>query len=226
MFILSFTKEVHQNAVEHGFWETDQDIHETISLIHSEYSEALEEYRAGRPMYWRECYAETQRNHNGIVCTPGAADCPYIAQYLGGSTDPEKCHYRGEKPEGIAVELIDAVIRILDLFGKNDYHCEYATFEQLMQEKQKEHFVSGKTPLTTIIADCHSLTAQAGDGYFDSTYIYPKDKDKWTEALYPLETVIGIIMNWVKENGFDPEALMQEKYQYNRSRPYKHGKTI
>lgn len=45
-----FAKEVHQNAVDHGWYEAERSVAEIFALIHSEWSEALEEYRAGRPM--------------------------------------------------------------------------------------------------------------------------------------------------------------------------------
>jgi len=42
-----FAKEVHQNAIEHGFWDDDATDERQIALIHSEWSEALQADRGG-----------------------------------------------------------------------------------------------------------------------------------------------------------------------------------
>lgn len=98
MNINELAKEVHANAVKHGFWEKPPSLPEAIALIHSELSEALEEYRDGKPLVYGTCAVAPE-------------DCDhYAACHEAGEDDPTKC-----KPEGIAVELADVVIRVLDL---------------------------------------------------------------------------------------------------------------
>lgn len=69
--------EIHQNAVEHGWYNPEPSFPETIAMCHSELSEALMSYRDDEPLF----------AYNRIY------------------------------PDGIAVEMADCLIRILDWFG-------------------------------------------------------------------------------------------------------------
>lgn len=48
------SKEIHKNSVAHGWWESNREVPEILCLCHSELSEALEEFRNGRPMIYEE----------------------------------------------------------------------------------------------------------------------------------------------------------------------------
>ena len=106
MNITELVGRAHDNAVKHGFWDPPLNFGTAIALIHSELSEALEEERAGRALVWYKC---TAGNGDGTMCNPKRwFDCD-----MDGKED--RCPFHHKKPEGVAVELADAVIRIADL---------------------------------------------------------------------------------------------------------------
>lgn len=99
---------VHKTAVEHGWWDginrDNVPVPEKLCLIHSEISEALEQYRDNKP----DIYDEEG------------------------------------KPEGIAVELADAIIRILDLAGFMGWDIENALLIKMAYNEKRPYRHGGK----------------------------------------------------------------------------------
>lgn len=200
MKINELIKEVHENAVAHGWWETERPFEEIAALIHAEWSEALEEARAGRPYVWYECSLADR-----MICDWEKTDC----HYRGG----KRCTglHRKPKPEGFAVELIDGVIRILDYFGKagikyNDDDelrslLEYCTLD-----------IDSHTSEVWIVNHLHIVTAYA--------YV----TEDLEERACRLTGVVAAVLLWLESYGIDFENVLTEKHSYNKSREYKHGK--
>lgn len=100
-----FANQVHQNAVDHGWWNEKRTFGDICSLIHSEVSEAFEEHRNSKPMH-------------------------YIVD---------------GKPEGIAVELVDVVIRVFDYLVSEQIDIEALLLEKHQYNVTRPFKHGGKT---------------------------------------------------------------------------------
>lgn len=108
MSLNELAKEIHENACNKGWWDEPRTFGEIVALCHSELSEALEEYRAGRPMVWYKV--------------------------MDGES----------KPEGIAVEMADCIIRILDWAGKKGIDMDYIIREKMDYNTTRPYRHGGK----------------------------------------------------------------------------------
>jgi NTP pyrophosphatase (non-canonical NTP hydrolase) len=114
-------KSVHDWAVGKGWWDkSDRNFPEQLCLIHSEISEALEEYRV-----------------HGID--------PKALLYTHHCKESGEYEFReGHKPEGIASELADAVIRICDIAGHYNIDLENAIEVKMAYNHTRAHRHGGK----------------------------------------------------------------------------------
>lgn len=190
MKLNKFAQAVHENAVKHGWWDEERTFGEIIALCHSELSEALEELRTNRPMMY---FVET----NGFVVT-------------------DMSERKDEKPEGIAVELADCIIRVLDYFGKEELDVD-----ALMQEAMKAVMcdVPGRIYAATL-GDCisrwHLLLSLA-------YACWCKASGTHASALRMARCVCEILAWGKVTDGVDFEMILDIKHEYNKTRPYRHG---
>lgn len=120
MGISDLVKAAHENAVNKGWWDKELSFGEVIALIHSEASEALEDYRNGRGTneVWFENKELKTRLHDPI--TPNC------------------------KPCGIPSELADIVIRVMDACGHYGIDLEQAITEKMAYNATRPQRHGGK----------------------------------------------------------------------------------
>lgn len=98
-----FMQEVHDTAVEKGWWELGD--HKTplecVALMVAELAEAMEEVRKGTPPLYKLGY-----DKDDVWCDDARTITPDKWKDPNVSLDP--------KPEGIATELADCLLRIFD----------------------------------------------------------------------------------------------------------------
>jgi len=133
MNINELAKEVHQNAVALGQWQTPPTLPEALCSIHAELSEALQEYREGKPLVYG-------------TCALAAEDCKFFGicdkaghpEEAGGTDGP--C-----KPEGIAVELADVILHTLDLMAALGVDVDAVVMAKHKYNLGREYRHGGKT---------------------------------------------------------------------------------
>ena len=199
-----FAKEVHANAVAHGWYDKGERTEaEIFANIHSEWSEAFDAYAHGEPWYYHNCGDPATKDE---ICE-GFSDC--YSRKIGW--DGDHCFMRNRKPEGIAVELIDGVIRILDYAG---YLMEKGLFPNLRRPigyKEKEEDKVRSKDFCDNICALHDFASYTMEDHENGRY------------NRGLGLMIFYAFTMVNKAGLDPEKIMIEKHEYNKTRPYRHG---
>lgn len=125
--MLTMQKRVHDNAVGHGFHLETPTIPEQLMLMVTELAEAMESYRREEPMLFYEC-----RDFHG----EGGSDGENYQKPCKGcriARADEPCPFRDKKPQGIAIELGDVVLRVMDT-------CEELQIDLGDAMLEKHHF--------------------------------------------------------------------------------------
>ena len=222
MLVKDLAAMIHQNAVDHGWWEDEPPMPVVVALIHSEWSEALEEARAGRPLVYKPCHVCS----NGPCYilpdnnAPGSwIDTKCVTRDMARSCQAKDIEWEAAKLEGVAVELIDGCLRILDAIAYSKVEMtEPDTLEPTRIEAltgKHRAVLPDETPedAPTLIAWLHAFTSMA---------LLEDDETVLRETH--LISAMSLALSWVQDQGIDPLALLLEKHKYNEGRPYKHGK--
>ena len=189
MTITEWAKEIHENAVKHGWWETKRSTGEVIALIHSELSEALEEARDNRPMMY------VLGSNGEEICTP--------------------CYFNGRKPEGIAVELADAVIRVLDMAAQVGMPLQEDDAARDELDMMRDEAKKGFEDFGTVIAFLHTITSDLYGAIV---------KHEFANSISAALAIVAYVEGYLTCNGLDLWQVIELKHNYNKGRPYKHGK--
>ncbi len=195
MTLNAWSKRIHENAVAHGWWENERTFAEIISLFHSELSEALEEFRANRPMLYFPCKS------TGGLCVDDRKD-----ENVTCGSRHENC--RSNKPEGIAVELVDCAIRILDFLG-----YENTDIDDLIEYGMPRGDELKEVTLPEAVSALHHIISKS--------YEFG-ESDKNLRNYYLCDAVESI-RKWLELHGENMEKIMLIKHEYNRTRGYRHG---
>ncbi len=121
--IKELQKAIYENAKAKGFYEDPFNIPEKLALIHSEVSEALEDFRISK--YPTVGWAEGWYEHSGVDKFE--------------TSEREEVSGKLNKPIGFASELADVVIRVLDLAGALDIDMQRAIEEKMAYNATRPH---------------------------------------------------------------------------------------
>ncbi len=194
-----FAAEVHQLAVDHGWWDPKPSFADIVVMCHSELSEAVEEYRGGRPMVWHVC---TRMAEQKGACSPGPHNAE-ICEMAAYPDQKEECQFYHPKPEGVAVEMGDCILRILDVLAEAGVNID---------RQLKLGLGDGYDDLIGVVARCHAYISRA---YLAGT----NDCEQYERLL----ECMAAILNWASFNDADMEAVLRVKHEYNKTRPFRHG---
>lgn len=129
MLLNALSHEIHRVAVDKGWWEAEREFGTLLALIHSEISEALEEYRAN--------------NTDHVYYQPMGTKQQYTPIAYDSLPDDVKKRIMAQ-PEGIGIELADVIIRVLDMCAHYHIDIDDAVKRKMAYNKTRPHRHGGK----------------------------------------------------------------------------------
>ena len=123
-----------------GFEKPKRNVGELIALLHSEVSEAFESYRNHEPELWYE--------HTYFVTENGERTAHKSSALMPLSEQPTLTNRDGEtvlgKPQGIASELADVLIRLVDMADEHEIPLIQAVLDKHAYNQTRPYRHGGK----------------------------------------------------------------------------------
>lgn len=197
----------YENSKAKGWYDGEPpDFSMRIALVVSELAEALEEHRRG---------AEAR-----------------TIWFAGTSSGvPMDRASRGEKPEGILIELTDVVIRLGDLSGYYGFQLCPGRIATLVEQGRD----AANRPKLTTFGQWHNfvikrlLCAEQWMVELNSgTHHIPRPKlleAANADITHALDATLSFV-NWLGISGQEFESAIRIKWAYNLTRPYRHGNKV
>ncbi len=200
MDLKALQKEAHPIAKDHGWWDEERSFGDLIALVHSELSEALEAYREWGLKSVISATAPNDRTYR------------YFDINLSQAKVPDDWT---TKPDGVASELADVVIRVADM-------AEWYGVENLQEwlDSLRESDLSGITTFGEWITCCHLLASKAMEQLHEDA----NDPEHGIKMAFGrLGSLVILIQRMAAHYGIDLDAAIEAKMEYNRTRSYRHG---
>lgn len=121
--------------------------------------------------------------------------------------------YEGAKPEGVAAELADFVMMVLD-YTETGHALRYVLECMDVTRKTLEEFYDLRSaPLPVVVNMLHDVLCNASNATTDGE-----------DICIAIVTMICVPEIWLKDRGYDLWEIIRAKMEYNRSRPKLHGR--
>ena len=220
MNLADLQKEAHAIAKEKGWWNQERTFGDLIALVHSELSEALEAYREWGLTSSLEILRRTIPPPSYRDEKEKEVECWWILNEETGTFDKwELTEYAALcKPEGVASELADVVIRLADM--AEWYGVDLGA---LVSEQE----AGGVTEVTHYrpdtfgdwITELHSCLSSARLAERDEFY----DSRRIPDWGHHLAILVRSVQRMAAHYGIDLDTAIEAKLEYNRTRSYRHG---
>lgn len=195
--IADLAARVHQNAIDKEFWKTDAD---------------------GK--------ADFPTRNVGEICMLAISELSEALEvWRDGHATTEIWTTETGKPEGYPIEIADFVIRCIETLKASgaDLVSVFKTLQgDILHDKVSIDQPSENLAETLLLAaanitDAHSITV--GNPEFRTEAI---NADNWT-FREQVAAAVYLIFQHAEEEEIDLWAAMEQKHEYNKTRPVRHG---